>query len=101
MKKHYKQELIIQVIKQHEDTVKVGDIYRAMGISASTFYNWRIKCAGLEIKETNLKFIRYNILAMNIWMLHELLKRDELVVNRKTHLSDLHRRSITCADEEA
>lgn len=51
MKKRYTEEQIIKVIKQHEAGVKVEDICRDMGISTGTFYNWRIKFAGLEVNE--------------------------------------------------
>jgi putative transposase len=51
MKKRYTEEQIIRVIKQHEAGAKVDGICREMGISQGTFYNWRSKCAGLEVNE--------------------------------------------------
>ena len=54
IKKRHTEEQIIRAIKQHEAGAKVDDIYREMGISAWTFYNWRSKYAGLEVNEAKL-----------------------------------------------
>ena len=43
MKKRYTEEQIIRAIKQHEAGSKVDDLFRDMGISQGTFYNWRSK----------------------------------------------------------
>ena len=51
MKKRYTEEQIIKAIKQHEAGAKVGDIFREMGISLGTFFNWHSKYAGLEVNE--------------------------------------------------
>ncbi|TVL17975.1 transposase [Shewanella algae] len=51
MKKSYTEEQIIKAIKQHEAGAKVDDIFREMGTSTGTFYNWRSKYAGLEVNE--------------------------------------------------
>ena len=51
MKKRYSEEQIITAIKEHEAGAKVDDICRRLGISSGTFYNWRIKYAGLEVNE--------------------------------------------------
>ena len=50
-KKRYTEEQIISAIKQHESGVKVDDICRQLNISSGTFYNWRIKFAGMEVSE--------------------------------------------------
>ena len=51
MKKRYSEEQIIKAIKQHEAGSKVADIYRELGISDGTFYNWRSKYAGMKVNE--------------------------------------------------
>lgn len=51
MKKRYTEEQIIKAIKDHEAGVKVDDICRRLGISIGTFYNWRSKYAGMEVKK--------------------------------------------------
>ena len=51
MKKCYNEEQIITAIKEHEAGAKVDDIFRRLGISSGTFYNWRSKYAGLEVNE--------------------------------------------------
>jgi putative transposase len=32
---------IVKVLKQHEAGSKVGDLWRELGISDATFYNWK------------------------------------------------------------
>ena len=49
--KRYSEEQISKAVKQHEAGAKVGDIFREMGISLGTFFNWHSKYAGLEVKE--------------------------------------------------
>jgi putative transposase len=51
MKKTLHEEQIIKAIKRHESEIKVDDLYREMGISSGTFYNWRSKYADLEVNE--------------------------------------------------
>ena len=51
MKKRYTEERIIGAIKRHEAGTRVEEICRELNISSGTFYNWRSKCAGLEINE--------------------------------------------------
>ncbi|KHT51478.1 transposase [Alteromonas macleodii] len=49
--KRYSEEQISKAVKQHEAGAKVGDIFREMGISLGTFFNWHGKYAGLEVNE--------------------------------------------------
>jgi putative transposase len=49
--KRYSEEQISKAVKQHEAGAKVGDIFREMGISLGTFFNWHSKYAGLEVNE--------------------------------------------------
>lgn len=51
MKKRYTEEQIIGAIKRHEAGTRVDEICRELNISSGTFYNWRSKYAGLEVKE--------------------------------------------------
>jgi len=51
MKKRYTEEQIIKANKDHDAGVKVDDIFRRLGISVGTFYNWRSKYAGMEVNE--------------------------------------------------
>ena len=51
MKKRYTDEQIIKAIKKHEAGAKVEDIFRDLGVSNGTFYNWRSKFAGMEVNE--------------------------------------------------
>jgi len=49
--KRYSEEQISKAVNQHEAGAKVGDIFREMGISLGTFFNWHSKYAGLEVNE--------------------------------------------------
>ena len=49
--KRYSEEQISKAVKQHEAGAKVGDIFRELGISLGTFFNWHSKYAGLEVNE--------------------------------------------------
>ena len=49
--KRYSEEQISKAVKQHEAGAKVVDIFREMGISLGTFFNWHSKYAGLEVNE--------------------------------------------------
>lgn len=51
MKKRYSEEQIIKAIKEHEAGAKVEDIFRRLGISNGSFYNWRSKYVGMEVNE--------------------------------------------------
>ncbi|MGJ8523087.1 IS3 family transposase ISIba2 [Carnimonas sp. R-84981] len=50
-KTRYTEEQIISAIKEHEAGARVDDLCRRLGISNGSFYNWRSKYAGLEVKE--------------------------------------------------
>jgi len=42
---------IIFALKQAETGVKVEEVFRKMGISEATFYNWKKKYGGLGVPE--------------------------------------------------
>ena len=42
---------IITTLKEHEQGVKVSEIARTLGISEETFYRWKSKYGGMDIKE--------------------------------------------------
>ena len=47
-KSRFTESKIIQILKQHESGLKVGDICREHGISQATFFNWRAKYGGMS-----------------------------------------------------
>lgn len=51
MKKSKFTEQIVFALKQAETGVPVAEVYRKMGISESTFYNWKRKFSGLGAQE--------------------------------------------------
>ncbi len=50
-KSKFTEAQIIFAIKQSEQSVRVEEICRKMGISEATFYNWKKKYGGLGISE--------------------------------------------------
>ena len=50
-KTKFTEQQIISILKQHEAGVKAADICRENGISQATFFNWKAKYGGLEVKE--------------------------------------------------
>lgn len=50
-KKHFTEEQIAFVLRQHEGGTAVAEIIRKLGISEQTFYRWKKKYAGLGIAE--------------------------------------------------
>ena len=47
---------IVQLLKQHEQGIKIADLCRHHGISPATFHRWRAKYGGMEASE--LKRVR-------------------------------------------
>lgn len=42
---------IVSILKKNEAGVKVGDLCREHGISDATFYNWKAKYGGMDVRE--------------------------------------------------
>ncbi len=52
----FTEEQIIGVLKEHETGAKPAEVCRRHGISEQTFYRWKGKYGGLEVREaTRLK----------------------------------------------
>jgi len=47
----YKEEKIIQILKEAEAGAKTADLCRRHGISEQTFYRWKAKFGGLDVKD--------------------------------------------------
>ena len=47
----YSEEQIIAVLKQAEAGMKTAEVCRQNGISSATFYKWKAKYGGLEVRE--------------------------------------------------
>jgi len=50
-KTRFSETKIVSILKQQESGVPTADLCREIGISKATFYNWKAKYGGLEIKE--------------------------------------------------
>ena len=51
MKKRFKEEQIIRILKEHKGGKRAADIVREHGISAQTFYRWKSKFGGMDVSE--------------------------------------------------
>jgi putative transposase len=51
LKKRFTEEQIINILKQQEAGVPVKDIIRQHNITEQTFYRWKSKYGGMEVRE--------------------------------------------------
>jgi putative transposase len=49
--RRFTEEQIIRVLKEAEGGLKVSDLCRRQGISEATYYRWKSKYGGMEVKE--------------------------------------------------
>jgi len=47
-KKRFTEEQITKVLKEYEGGRQIKDLCRELGITATTFYNWRKKYSGMD-----------------------------------------------------
>lgn len=50
-KTRFSETKIVSILKKQEAGVRTADVCREYGISESTFYNWKAKYGGLEVRE--------------------------------------------------
>jgi putative transposase len=50
-KSRFTENQIITILKKQEAGVKLSEITRECGISEATFYNWKAKYGGMDVKE--------------------------------------------------
>ena len=50
-KTRFSETKIVSILKKQEAGIPTPDICREYGISKATFYNWKAKYGGLEIRE--------------------------------------------------
>jgi putative transposase len=84
-KSKFTEQQIVFALHQAEPGVKVEEVYRKMGISEATFYNWKNKYGGLGVSELRrLKMLeKENIklkqiladLSLDKQMLQDVLKK--------------------------
>jgi putative transposase len=51
MKKRFREEQIIGILKERETGIPVMDLIRKHGISEQTYYRWKSKYGGMEVSE--------------------------------------------------
>jgi putative transposase len=51
MKKRFKEEQIIGILKERESGIPVKELIRKHGICENTFYRWKSKYGGMEVNE--------------------------------------------------
>ena len=50
-RKHYSEEQIINILKEHEASLSAEDVIRKHGIAHSTFHRWKSKFGGMEVSD--------------------------------------------------
>ena len=50
-RKHYSEEQIINILKEHEAGLSAEDVIRKHGIAHSTFHRWKSKFGGMEVSD--------------------------------------------------
>jgi len=50
-KSKFSETQIVSILKKHEAGMSTADLCREHGISRPTFYNWKSKYGGLEVRE--------------------------------------------------
>lgn len=50
-KKHIEEKTIFQILKEAETGISIKELSRKHGITEQTFYRWRNKYGGLELKD--------------------------------------------------
>lgn len=50
-KSRYSETQIVSILKKQEAGIKLMDLCREYGISEATFYNWKAKYGGMDVKE--------------------------------------------------
>lgn len=79
-KTRFSEHQIIQILKQGEAGIKVGDICREHGISPATYYNWKAKYGGMEasdvkrLQELETENRRLKQMYAELSLDHQLLK---------------------------
>ena len=51
MKKRFREELIIEILKEREAGLPVQELIRKHGICEQTYYRWKSKYGGMEVSE--------------------------------------------------
>jgi putative transposase len=84
-KRRFKEAQIVNVLKEYECGREIKDICRELGISTTTFYNWRKNYAGMdsnqlkrlkELEEENRKLKRmYADAALDNMALKDVLSK--------------------------
>ena len=85
-KSRFTEQQIVGVLKQAEAGVAVKELYRKLGISDATFYNWKAKYGGLSVsdlkrlKELEAENARLKKMYADLALENEAIKA---VLNRK------------------
>jgi putative transposase len=79
-KSKFTETQIVKAIKEHENGRNVNELCRELGVSTASFYKWRQRYGGMEVKELiKLKELeeendRLKKMYVNLSLVHETFK---------------------------
>jgi putative transposase len=79
-KSKFTETQIVKAIKEHENGRNVNELCRELGVSTASFYKWRQRYGGMEVKELiKLKDLeeendRLKKMYVNLSLVHETFK---------------------------
>jgi putative transposase len=50
-KKRFTEEQIVRILKEYEGGREIKDLCRELGVTSTTFYNWRKKYSGMDYSQ--------------------------------------------------
>jgi len=78
-RKRYSEEQIIRILREAESGKSIEDVCRANGIANVTFYRWRRKYAGMEVKDARrLREIEAENAKLKRKLAEQMLEIDDL-----------------------
>ena len=74
----FKDEQIIQILKEHEAGVSVSDLVRKHGFSEGTLYTWKSKFGGMEADAKRLRDLESENAKLKRLLADEMLEKTAL-----------------------
>ena len=78
-RKRFKDEEIIQILREHEAGVSVADLSRKYGFAEGTLYTWKSKFGGMDVSDAKrLRDLEAENAKLKRLLAHEMLEKTAL-----------------------